>query len=1685
MRVTGPRHLVLVALVIAGAVVISTCGENGGPVAPRAPSKIPILASTTPAPSVVLVGAGNIARCDRTANAQATAALLTNIQGTVFVAGDAAYVPSAWQTCFTSTWGAQKARTLPLLGNKDYDSSSTASAYFAYWGTQAGDPTKGYYSQNLGAWHVIVLNSNNAYVSTAVGSPQEQWLKADLAANTQKCTIALFHAPRFYSTTTATFSPTSSVKPFWDDLYAAHADVIVNAHMRDYERFGLQNSAGAADTAGLREFIIGTGGEGLDGANTLIIPNSQVNISGVYGVLQLTLADGSYSWQFIPVQMPAPTDAGTATCHGAPASGPLTPAVNSGPDVLAHPGDTVTISTTLSDPLPSDAPWSYMIAWGDGSSTTGTTQSQTAPIVAKHVYTTVGLDSVRVVVTNSAALSGRDSVGVTIQAPTTSNVLVGAGDIADCASSGDSITASLLDGIPGTVFLAGDNAYPNGATSDYANCYAPTWGRHKARTQPAPGNHDYQTSGASGYFGYFGPAAGDPAKGYYSYDLGDWHIVALNSNIAHTAGTTQEQWLRADLAASPKRCTLAYWHHPLFTSGPLADTSTRALWQALYDYGAEVIVVGHEHYYERFAPQTAAGAADPAYGIREFVAGMGGAGLFSQATTHPANWETGNDNTFGVLKFTLTSGGYSWQFVHAPGKTYADSGSGSCHDAPGAVNNPPTAVPGGPYTGGEGAAVTFSGSGSSDPNGDAITYAWNFGDNSTGTGVAPSHTYADNGTYTVTLTVTDSKGAASSPVTTTATIANAAPVVALPTNQAATAGSAYNLSATFTDAGVNDSPWGYAIDWGDGSPATTGSATSQTPAITASHTYAAGGTDTVRVTVTDKDGGAGTAKTPVAVAVANRPPVAAPGGPYSGTEGAAVAFNGGGSSDPDGDAITYAWSFGDGTTGTGATPSHTYPDNGSFTVSLTVTDSKGAASPAVTTTATIANANPVVTLPPNQVATAGSTYNLSATFSDAGVNDSPWGYSIDWGDGTPVTTGSATNQTAAITATHTYAAGGTDTVRVTVTDKDGGVGSAKTPVAVTAVNHPPTALAGGPYTGTEGSAVAFSGSGSSDPDGDPITYAWSFGDGATGTGVTPSHTYADNGTYTVSLTVTDSKGASSAAVTATATIANAIPVVTLPANQAATAGIGYSLSATFSDAGVNDSPWGYSIDWGDGSTPTTGSATSQAAAITATHTYAAGGTDTVRVTVTDKDGGAGVAKTAVTVAAVNHPPTAAAGGPYSGNEGAAIILNGSGSSDPDGDAITYAWTFGDGTTGTGAAPSHAYADNGTYTVSLTVTDSKGAPSTPASATVTIANVAPTVSAPASLAANAGSPVTLTATFGDPGTKDAPWSYSINWGDGTLATTGSVSTQVAISGTHTYSAAGTNTAVVTVTDKDGGAGSGQTLVTVSQQVASVTLVGAGNIARCDRTNDEATAALLDGIAGTVFAVGDGAYPGGTPSAYTNCYDPSWGRHKARTYPVVGHRDYDSSATAAGYFGYWGTQAGDPTKGYYSFDLGAWHIVVLNSNNTYVSTAVGSPQETWLKADLAASTKKCQLALFHHPRFYSTTSTSFFPTSTVKPFWDDLYAAGAELIINAHMQDYERFAPQNSAGTADPNGIREIVVGTGGSGLDSPNTLIIPNSQVQISGVYGVLKLTLADGSYSWQFIPVAGQSAADSGSGTCH
>jgi hypothetical protein len=270
-------------------------------------------------------------------------------------------------------------------------------------------------------------------------------------------------------------------------------------------------------------------------------------------------------------------------------------------------------------------------------------------------------------------------------------VFVGAGDIASCDAGP---TAALLDNIAGAVFTAGDNAYPDGSTSDYATCYDPSWGRHKARTRPSPGNHEYNTSGATpyyssfgtnagpsgrGYYSYFGSLAGPSGRGYYSYDLGDWHIISLNSNVSMSAGSSQEQWLRADLAASTKRCALAYWHYPRFSSGSHGSyPETQPLWQALYDYNADVVVVGHDHNYQRFAPQTPSGQADAARGIRQFVAGTGGASHYSFSSPI-ANTEAYNTSTYGVLKLTLNAGSYTWEFIPVAGQSYRDSGSGSCH----------------------------------------------------------------------------------------------------------------------------------------------------------------------------------------------------------------------------------------------------------------------------------------------------------------------------------------------------------------------------------------------------------------------------------------------------------------------------------------------------------------------------------------------------------------------------------------------------------------------------------------------------------------------------------------------------------------------------------------------------------------------------------------------------------------------------------------------------------------------------------------------------------------------------------------------------------------------------------------------------------------------------------------------
>jgi hypothetical protein len=263
-----------------------------------------------------------------------------------------------------------------------------------------------------------------------------------------------------------------------------------------------------------------------------------------------------------------------------------------------------------------------------------------------------------------------------------SAVLVGAGDIASCGLTADTATAKLVAGISGTVFAAGDEAYESGSAADFKNCYTPTWGPFLDRTYPAPGNHEYVTSGAAGYFDYFGARAGPAGAGWYAYNLGSWRIYSLNANCTEVGcgvGSEQEQWLRADLATSPHACVLAYWHQPRFSSGLHGnDASMAAFWDDLYAAGADVVINGHDHDYERFAPQSPSGKADAVTGIREFVVGTGGASLRSFSTIR-ANSQVRNSSTHGVLKLTLSVTGYTWQFIPIAGQTFKDSGTGTCH----------------------------------------------------------------------------------------------------------------------------------------------------------------------------------------------------------------------------------------------------------------------------------------------------------------------------------------------------------------------------------------------------------------------------------------------------------------------------------------------------------------------------------------------------------------------------------------------------------------------------------------------------------------------------------------------------------------------------------------------------------------------------------------------------------------------------------------------------------------------------------------------------------------------------------------------------------------------------------------------------------------------------------------------
>lgn len=341
----------------------------------------------------------------------------------------------------------------------------------------------------------------------------------------------------------------------------------------------------------------------------------------------------------------------------------------------------------------------------------------------------------------------------------TSVVVAGAGDICDSTPDDCGATSDLIVGInPSVVFTLGDNAYSNGTLSEFNTRYDPNWGRFKALTSPTPGNHEYQTSGASGYFDYFNGAgaqngpAGDRTRGYYSFDVGDWHFVALNTRSGSTISSTQLAWLEQDLAANAKPCTAAYFHHPLVSRGNYTGySSVKPLYDRLYAAKADLVLVGHDHNYQRYAKMTPSQTA-ASNGLLQVVVGTGGRDLYSTLGTHSL-LRASQGHTWGVLKLTLTSGGYSGQFVPVAGRTWTDSFSGTCNKA--AANAAPTANF---SISTSGLTATFRNT-STDFDGTIVSSRWDFGDGTSSTATSPSHTYTALGTYSVKLTVTDDDGA--------------------------------------------------------------------------------------------------------------------------------------------------------------------------------------------------------------------------------------------------------------------------------------------------------------------------------------------------------------------------------------------------------------------------------------------------------------------------------------------------------------------------------------------------------------------------------------------------------------------------------------------------------------------------------------------------------------------------------------------------------------------------------------------------------------------------------------------------------------------------------------------------------------------------------------------------------------
>ncbi|HSF17629.1 MAG TPA: metallophosphoesterase [Vicinamibacteria bacterium] len=1600
---------------------------------------------------VILVGAGDIAGCGPQ-NDEETAALLDGIPGTVFTLGDHAYPNATAQkfaSCYGPSWGRHKARTRPSAGDHDY-ATAGASGYFDYFGALAGNAGDGYYSYDLGSWHIIALNSNCLEVGGCdPDSPQGQWLQADLASNPSTCTLAYWHHARFSS---GNQGSTASAGDLFQMLYDAGADVVLNGHDHDYERFAPQNPDGALDPAhGVRQFVVGTGGATLQPFAS-VRPNSEVRNAGTHGVLKLTLNSTSYEWDFVPIAGMSFTDSGTGDCID-PRQPPATTIGSPSPGAVLMVGEPVSFVGEAIDPEDGDLTTS--LTWtSDRDGLVGTGGSFSTTMLS------AGTHQISAKATNSGGLSGVAAIALTVTATAGETTFVEA----RVASSSDDAEESAT----GSVTLG---SLDLDLVHDQASGTTQTVGIRFPQVGIPRGAHvseayvQFQASGVS-----TGPGSlvveGEAVDDASSFSSSAANLSSRPRTSAAVSWSPPE-WLTAGESGIDQRT-------PDIAS-VLEEIVSRPGWQSAHSLS--LIVTGTGTRMARAYDGDPMGAPSLQVSYQSL--------LFTDRVLRS---DLVADNRFYLACDTITLGP-DFHIV-GPGSVVFRAGSriiiedgfsvGSGAwvamqlDPACTVDALPIVTIDAPSDGSTfdlGETVDFVGVVSDEEDGDLTSrLAWvSDRDGNVGAGGAVSVAGLSSGVHRITAWASDDEGLVGSGQI-TITVYDTPPSVSI---MAPSGGSSFELGTAVDFAGTAIDPedgdlttgltWVSDLDGGIGS----GGAFITSTLSPGQHTITASVTDSVGLTATDQIALQVFTSTPPSVSITS---------PTSGASfdfGESIHFSSTALDVEDGDLSTAVfWTSDlDGEIGLGGSFTHAALSLGQHRITASVTDSEGLPG-SDQIILTVNNTPPTVTITlPVEGASFdfGENVDFSGTASD--LEDGDLTAALSWASDLDGEIGGGGSFTRAALSL------GQHTITASVTDSDGITGSDQ--ITLTMNNTPPTVTISLPVDGASfdfGENVGFSGTASDLEDGDLTTsLVWeSDRDGSLGMGGSLSKTTLSSGNHVITASAVDGEGLRGEAEVnlsvgdPAATIVEARIVSSSDDAEEDSSGL---VALTSSDLelveGVTTQTVGVRFDGVDiprdaaisrayiqfqvdetGSAPTVLLIEGESA----DHSFAFVET------------GGELSTRPRTVATVSWSPLA----------WTTVGEAGSGQRTPDLSPVIQeivsrpGWSSGNALsvifTGTGRRTAEAYDGL-----------PNGAPLLHIEYTGILQNGLPqvTINSPVNGATfETGEHIVFSGGATDP--EDGDITSGLSWEsdlDGVIGTGGSFVRFGLSEGTHIVTA--------TATDTDGFAGFDQTVLTVSP--GGAVIVGAGDIAECGSQNDEGTALLLDTISGTVITLGDNVYSDGTAQEFANCYDPTWGRHKWRTRPSAGNHDYHTPG-ASGYFDYFGADAGNPEEGYYSFDLGSWHIIALNSNCSDIGgCGPGSPQGQWLQADLAANPSPCTLAYWHHARFSSGPHGN---ASAAVDLFEMLYQAGADVVLTAHDHDYERFAPQDPNGNLDESrGIRQFVVGTGGSSLYSFGT-VEPNSEVRYNDSHGVLKLTLHPTSYEWEFVPVAGSTFTDTGTGSC-